>query len=166
MLKRAVVVIFAAMLNPLFAGAAFAQAGIDLMGVGLKLGLVNPDGIDALIGYGALADLGRITPEIMLESNLDYWSDAAYRDLIIGGTAKYMFKSANLKLRPFAGGGVAFHFFKISDDSRTKVGIHFGGGLFYALSAQFDLLADGRYTIVSNASQIALQAGLVYKLTK
>lgn len=166
MLKRAMVVVFAVMLNPLFTDAAFAQTGIDLMGVGLKFGLVNPDGIDAMIGYGALADLGRITPEIMLESNLDYWSEAAFRDLIVGGTAKYMFKSVNLKVRPFAGGGVALHFLKISADARTKAGVHFGGGLFYALSAQFDLLADGRYTIVSNASQIALQAGLVYKLTK
>jgi len=166
MSKRVVAVVFAVMLRPFFADAAFAQAGIDLRGVGLKLGLVNPDGIDAMIGYGALADLGKITPEVMLESNLDYWAEAAFRDLIIGGTAKYMFKNANPTLRPFAGGGVAFHFLKFSDDSRTKVGLHFGGGLFYALSAQLELLADGRYTIVSNASQIALQAGVVYRLTK
>lgn len=164
---------------------AFAQTKIGLNGIGVKIGFVDPEGVNSVIGVGALADLGTITPDIMLEGNLDYWSksegsggvEVSFRDLILGGTGKYLFKTANPKFRPFASGGLAFHFFKAAvdysgpalvdaDNSEMKIGIHVGGGLFYNLSPQLDLLADGRYTIVSDASQIALQAGVVYKLKK
>ncbi len=188
MLKRYVFVVLAILLLGSFSGSAFAQSNIDLNGIGLKLGFVDPEGVESVIGFGALADLGTITPNIMLEANLDYWSksegssslnsiEVSFRDLIVGGTAKYMFKSASPKFRPFVGGGLAFHFFKAavnssnplvgnSDNSEMKIGIHLGGGLFYSLSPQLDLLADGRYTIVSDASQIALQAGVVLRFPK
>jgi len=185
MLKRLVGFVFAVCLSMILTQEAFSQANIGLMGIGAKLGFVDPEGAGSVIGFGALVDLGTITPDIMLEGNLDYWSDSesgggvevSFRDLIIGGTAKYMFKSSNPNFRPFAGGGIAFHFFKAaidfagttqadSDNSETKLGIHVGGGLFYTLSPQLDLIADGRYSIVSDASQLAIQGGVVYKLTK
>jgi len=188
MSKRILVFGVAVLLNLIFSGNTFAQAQIGLNGAGVKLGFVDPEGVSSVIGFGALVDLGTITPDIMLEGNLDYWSksvgsssansaELSFRDLIIGGTAKYMFKNSSPKFRPFASGGLAFHLFKAavkssnpfvgnSDNSELKIGIHLGGGLFYNLSPQLDLLADGRYTIVSDASQIALQAGVVYKLTK
>ncbi len=190
MSKRVLVFAVATLVNFVFAHNILAQAKIGLNGIGIKLGFVDPEGGDnSVIGFGALVDLGTITPDIMLEGNLDYWSKSisstsslgsaefSLRDLILGGTAKYMFKSGNPKFRPFGSGGLAFHFFKAavkstgtfvvsSDNSEMKIGIHLGGGLFYNLSPQLDLLADGRYSIVSDVSQIALQAGVVYKLTK
>jgi opacity protein-like surface antigen len=188
MSKRILVFVVDVLLSLIFSGNTFAQSQIGLNGIGIKLGFVDPEGVDSVIGLGALVDLGMITPSIMLEGNVDYWSKSegtssatsikvSFRDLIIGGTAKYMFKSSNPKFRPFASGGLAFHLFKAavessspffvnSDNSETKLGIHLGGGLFYNLSPQLDLLADGRYTIVSDASQIAIQAGIVYKLKK
>jgi len=186
MLKRYVFVVSAILFGMFFSGNALAQTKIDLNGIGIKLGFVDPEGVNnSVIGFGALVDLGTITPDIMLEGNLDYWSKSqgnsaaefSFRDLILGGTAKYMFKTSNPKFRPFASGGLAFHFYKFSanysgpvlvdtDNSEMKIGIHVGGGLFYNLSPQLDLLADGRYTIVSDASQIAIQAGVVYKFPK
>lgn len=188
MLKRYVLVVLAILVGVFFGGNAFAQSKIDLNGIGIKVGFVDPEGVDSVIGFGALADLGTITPNLMLEANLDYWSksegssslnsiEVSFRDLIVGGTAKYMFKNSSPKFRPFAGGGLALHFFKAavnssnplvgnSDNSEMKIGIHAGGGLFYSLSPQLDLLADGRYTIVSDASQIALQAGVVLRFPK
>jgi len=182
MLRRFIVVAFAVSLCLIVVNPAFSQAKIGLMGVGAKLGFVDPEDVDSVIGFGALADLGTITPNIMLEGNLDYWSkseegggtEVSFRDMSLGGTAKYMFKSSNPKLRPFAGGGIAFHFLKgtvkssgfSADNSDAKIGIHLGGGLFYALSPQLDLLADGRYSIVADANQIAIQGGVVYKLSK
>jgi opacity protein-like surface antigen len=187
MLKRCAAVIVV-LTSVIFARDAFSQSKMGFMGVGAKLGFVDPENVDSVIGFGALVDLGTITPSIMLEGNLDYWSKSegsssvnsvkvSFRDLIIGGTAKYMFKSANPKFRPFASGGLAFHLFKASvessnqfignsDNSETKIGFHLGGGLFYALSPQFDLLVDGRYSIVSDGNQLALQGGVVYKLAK
>jgi len=188
MLKRIVVVIVTVGLGVIFTGAALAQTQISLNGAGIKLGFVDPEVSGAVIGFGALADLGTLTPDIMLEANLDYWSKSfgsssansvkfSFSDLIVGGTAKYLFKNANPKLLPFASGGLAFHFFKtalesssplLDDGSNTelKIGIHVGGGLFYNLSPQLDLLADTRYTIVADVSQFALQAGVLYKLSK
>jgi len=189
MSKRVLMSVVAILLNFVFMHNTFAQTKIDVNGIGIKLGFVDPEGVSSVIGFGALVDLGTITPDIMLEGDLDYWSKSvsstssagsaefSFRDLIIGGTAKYMFKSGNPKFRPFASGGLGFHFFKAaakssglivaeSSNSEMKIGIHLGGGLFYNLSPQLDLLADGRYSIVSDVSQIALQAGVVYKLTK
>jgi opacity protein-like surface antigen len=179
-MKRVLVFLTAVLFSSIITETTFSQSNIGIMGVGGKLGFVNPEEVSAVIGFGALVDLGTITPDIVLEGNLDYWSkskgsgaaETSFRDLILGGTAKYIFKGSNPKLRPFASGGVAFHFFKFDapgdllDDSDIKIGIHLGGGLFYALSPQIDLLADGRYSIVSDVSQLAIQGGIVYKLKK
>lgn len=189
MLKRCVLVLPALLLCLLLTGNVYAQSDIDLKGIGLKVGFVDPEGVDSVIGFGALADLGTITPNIMLEANVDYWSksessgtgtnsvEVSFRDMIVGGTAKYLFNSASPKFRPFVGGGVGFHFFKAavessnpfignSDNSEMKIGIHAGGGFFYSLSSQLDLIVDGRYAIVSDASQVAIQGGVVLRFPK
>jgi hypothetical protein len=190
MLKRCAAVIVV-LVSMIFAREAFSQSNMGFMGVGAKLGLVDPEVVGSVIGFGGLVDLGTITPDIMLEANLEYWSksegvfgaEVSFRDLIIGGTGKYLIKSSNPKFRPFAGGGLALHLFKatskVSDEfedigfgsteassTETRIGFHLGGGLFYELSPQLDLLVDGRYSIVSDANQLALQAGVVYKLVK
>ena len=106
----------------LMASTAIAQIGF--MGIGGRLGYVNPEGdIESTFGFGVVADLGTIVPDLRLEGSLDYWSKSyeagfmflenaewKYSDLMIAATAKYMIPTQG-NIIPFAGGGLALHMF-------------------------------------------------------
>ncbi len=168
------------------ASYGYAQQDIGLKGAGGKLGLVDPENVESVIGIGAFADLGTITPQIQLEGNLDFWSksyksfgaEVSFRDIFLGGTVKYMFQTSNPAWRPFAAGGLGFHFvhFKntgsnfagsvVMEQSDVKIGVDLGGGVFYLLNEQIDLLGELKYRIVSDVNQFTLQAGVLYHLKK
>ena len=167
---------------------ASAQSDLGLQGVGFELGIVGPENADATVGFGAFADLGEITPNMMLEGYLNFWSqsedlftggDASVRDIALGGRAKWMFPVSNPKIKPFAGAGLGIHFLKFEadfppllpftqgfrlEDSSTKVGLDIGGGLMATVNDRTDFIAELWYGFVSDANQLALKAGILYKL--
>lgn len=167
---------------------ASAQADLGLRGAGIELGIVGPEDVDATIGFGIFADLGKITPNMMLEAHLDYWSqsedlftggDASVRDIALGSRAKWMFPVSNPKIKPFAGAGLGIHFLKFEadapptilfpqgftvEDSSTKIGLDIGGGLMATMNDRTDFIAELWYGFVSDANQLALKAGILYKL--
>jgi opacity protein-like surface antigen len=185
---RRVSVLFAILALVVGASAATAAANLGFRGIGGHLDYVDPEHIDSALGFGALVDLGTLTPDIGLEGNLDYWSKsydvltygASFRVISIGATGKYYFAVENAAFRPFAGAGVAIHLSKASVDypagyyfgagsadvSKTKLGIDVCGGTLYAVSPKLDLLGELRYRLVSDVNQIVLRAGVVYKLGK
>lgn len=164
-----------------------SQTNIGLLGVGAKLGYVDPEDIDATFGFGVVADLGTIKPDIALEAELGYWStskdifgmEVTLRDISISATAKYLIKMEG-NIQPYAGGGLGFHMFKSScefqnfytgqkektDDSETKIGFHVCGGGTMVLSPQLTGLAELRYAIIDDASTLSLMAGVIYSLGK
>lgn len=170
-----------------FAGStAFAQANMGFMGIGGKLGLVDPQDIGSTIGFGAFADFGTIAPKFHLEANIDYWNKSenvtggeySIRDLTFGGTVKYVHEVEGQKFKPFGLGGLHLHLLKgesktdatqffpsqTSSSSDTKIGIDLGGGTYYAASPKVDLMAELRYRIVSDANQLVLSAGALFHL--
>jgi opacity protein-like surface antigen len=163
---------------------ALAQSDIGFKRGGVAVGYVSPEDLDGTFGIGVFADLGTITPEIALEPRIDYWStseeafgsEVSIRDIAVGARAKYFFQTSNPKLRPFAGAGLGLHFLNAEvsvsvpgfptiteEESSTKLGLDFGGGISTPLSPQVDLLGELWYGIVSDASQFSLRAGLSYK---
>lgn len=161
----------------------YTQAELGFNGVGGKLGLVDPENVSSVVGFGLFAALGTIAPNIHLEGNLDYWSksegaagaEVSFRDLTLGGTVKYMFPSQNSQITPFVVGGLGFHFFrsKVSlgpfgsaSDSETKIGIDVGGGAVYKATPAVDILAELRYRLVSDINQLCIMAGVLYSLTQ
>jgi len=165
----------------------YSQSGLGFFGIGGKLGLVDPENIDSVIGFGVFGDFGEIAENIRLEGNLDYWSksygsgdfDLSISDLAFTGTVKYVFPTSNEAFRPFAAGGLGVHFVKgkgeykgsnpyleVSEysDTKTKIGIDLGGGVFYGISEKVDLLGELRYRLVSDVNQLTLQIGAMYKL--
>ena len=48
--------------NPLF-----SQSDKDFKGIGVKLGIVDPEDLDATIGFGTFLDLGTIIPNLISE---------------------------------------------------------------------------------------------------
>src|SRR6266849_6789774 len=99
--------------------AKTAKASLGLTGLGVEAGMVDPESAGSTIGFGAFADLGNITPDIKLSSDLGFWSksqndfgsEASIRDISVAARAKYMFHVNSPKLRPYAGAGLGLHFF-------------------------------------------------------
>jgi hypothetical protein len=170
---------------------AFAQADIGLKGAGLKIGIVGPQDVDATVGFAAFADLGQITPNIMMETYIDYWQqsenlftggEATIRDITWGTRAKWMFPVSNPKIKPFAGAGLGVHFLNAKvdvpaqfigpilmpaftlEDSSTKVGLDIGGGVAATINDRTDFIGELWYGFVSDVNQLALNVGFLYKL--
>ncbi len=161
-----------------------AQMDVGLKSVGARISYVNPEGLNSTIGLGGVVALGSITPTIFIEGNLDFWSKSyisgdaktSFRDIAVGGTAKYVFPLDNQAIKPFASGGVAFHILKSevevpeteflgqtiggkSSVTDPKIGIDIGGGAAYAASDKIDVVGQLHYRIVSNFSQFTLSVG-------
>ncbi len=168
------------------APAAMAQSDLGLKHVGVSLGFVSPERLDATFSFGAFADWGQIAPKVTLESRVDHWSwsetllgvESKLRDISVAVRGKYHFETANPKVRPFAGAGLGMHFLnaEVTDtnsspatsvsDSQTKLGLDLGGGLMTPLNPRTDFVGEAWYGIVSDVTQFSIRAGLSYKIGK
>jgi opacity protein-like surface antigen len=158
---------------------------LGLRAIGGSLGFVSPENSDGTYTLGAFADCGRITPNIMLEPHLDYWSKseesfgakASIRDVILGAHAKYMFETTSSSLQPFLGAGLGLHFLHAeatipvpgfpsqnAEDSSTKLGLDIGGGVSTPIGLRSNLGGDVWYGIVSDVSQFSMRLGMSYRL--
>jgi opacity protein-like surface antigen len=163
--------------------AAPAQTQLGLRGAGFTVGFVSPEDVDSVIGIGFFADMGTITDNIRLEPYLDFWSksedvigggEVSVRDMTLGARGKYVFTLAGSEMRPFAGAGLGLHFARAEsttpdfgfgtvsvDDSDTKLGLDFGGGVTAPFSS-FELRGELWYSAVSDFSQLALRFGVMW----
>ena len=167
------------------ARATESGADFGFKRIGGAIQMVGPEDIDATFGFGVFADLGTVAPNIGLEARLDYWSqsedvfgfDTSIRDVTLGARGKYYFQVNHPTIRPFAGLGLGMHFLKAEvevptgptttttvDDSETRLGLDFGGGIRTAISPTLDLHAEGWYGIVSDVNQFSLRVGMSYRL--
>lgn len=188
-MKRVSAALAAAAFCTLLAVDASAQANLAPRGIGLKVGVVNPEDLDSALGIGLIFDLGTIHPNIGFETYAGYWSqteedfgaEVGVRDFSFGAKAKYLFQTSKPSLQPFAGGGLGLHVlnahadidpvyfgntlvFPGSSDSDTevKVGLDLGGGLRYDAGSQFAFFGEGWFSIVSDVSQFSLMIGAEY----
>lgn len=174
-----------------FTVSAFAQTNISLNGVGAKIGFVDPENIESTFGFGAVADLGWITPKIALEGEVLYWKKSydegahwewSYSQLYISALGKYYFEQKKgSKFLPYAGAGIGLVIAKVSSDysgpsdpywggdlntseSETGIGLHFLGGAKMALSPQIDGFAEARFSTGEGADFFGIFAGFIYQL--
>ena len=168
----------------LVAPMASAQSDLGFKRLGASIGIVDPEGFGTTFGLGVFADHGTVTPNISLESRLDYWgksesyfgTEASTRDVALSVRGKYNFETSNPKLRPFLGAGLGVHFLKAevtipppfgpatTSASSTKLGVDLGGGISTPLSPKTDLLGETWFGVVDGANSFALRAGLSFKL--
>jgi len=178
---------FLAILAP---ATAMSQSDMGLKGVGLELGMVDPENIGATFGFALLGDFGTITPNFQLEGNIGYWSKSeevvggksSISDITFGAKGKYVFETNNPSLRPFAGAGLGLHYLRAEatfpdldiggfiipgmsvDDSQLKLGLDLGGGLATSISEKADFIGEMWYSLVSDVNQLSLKVGFMYKL--
>jgi hypothetical protein len=188
-MKRVSAALAAIAFCTLFAANASAQANLSLRGIGLKVGVVNPEDLDAALGLGLVLDLGTLHPNIAFESYAGYWSQtedmygAEYgvRDFSFGAKGKYMFKTSNPTVQPYAGAGLGLHILNAHADTdpvyfggsllypgtsvsetETRIGLDLGGGLRIDRGSQFSFFGEGWFSIVSDVSQFSLMVGAEY----
>lgn len=184
MKKCIVLALVACFCTPVSQNAMASDLGFK--GVGVSVGMVSPEDIDATFGFGVFADHGWITPEIALESHIDYWSksedmgfgEVSIRDIAVGARGKYMFPTSG-RVFPFVGAGLGLHFLNAkvdvpavdlgggviipgytADDSETRLGLDLGGGMKMPVSPKTDFIAEAWYGIVSDVSQFSLRVGM------
>lgn len=188
-MKRISVALAVVAICTMIAAGASAQANVALRGIGLKAGVVNPDNIDATLGIGVIFDLGTLHPDVAFESYAGFWSqtesdfgaEVGVKDFNFGGKAKYMFKTSNPTVQPYAGAGLGFHVLNAhaesspvyfggslvypgysASDTDLKIGLDLGGGLRIDRGSQFAFVTDAWFTIVSDVSHFSLMVGGVY----
>ena len=185
MVKRTV---FVLMIGAIFACTSLALgADIGFKGAHLRAGYVMPeDPIESTIGFGGGVDLGTITDNIGLEVQVFYWSKSydvgtaewTYSDLAIKLHGKYMFPMETFT--PYIGGGLGFHMYSFEweqpsysvggytfaggtyDDSETKIGFHFLGGLQYPFSEKISLIVEAEYDL-ADLDQFIIGGGVAMK---
>lgn len=170
---------------------SFAQADIALKGVGGRLGFVMPTegNIDNTLGFGLQANLGSITPKILLDAYVDYWAKGytavnykwTWSTFGIAAIAKYKIDMEG-SIHPYVGGGLGFNISKSSgkytgpnsslfgqyldsdvSSSTTDVAIHLVGGATMALTPKMDGLAEVKYTL-GGIDNLGIFVGVNYKL--
>jgi hypothetical protein len=171
------------------ASTAMAAADIGVKGVGVRAGVVDPENLDATVGFGFFVDLGTFHPNVAFETYVGYWSksidvglaESSFRDIAVGAKGEYMFPLSNPTIRPFVGAGVSAHFLhgeaSFSDmdlggivvpgmsfgSTETKVGLDLGGGLRAGVADRIDIIGEAWYNIVSDMNQLGITGGLLYK---
>lgn len=164
---------------------AYAETNIGFNGIGGRLGYVMPeDPIDNSLAFGAVADLGQLSPDIDFEANLIYWSNSEgawkWSSFQIDAIAKYKIKTDNPDLRPFVGGGLGFHRGAVSweytdpwsgkkyeeDNSETDIAIVLVGGAKKQVSDNMDGFAELRYSIAGDFDTFGIYVGVIYNLKK
>jgi hypothetical protein len=174
----------------LVASNATAQSDLGFKGAGLAVGFVNPEDMDATVGFGALLNLGTIVPKVMLDAHVDYWStsegqygiEASLRDIAVGARAKYLIDVPSSRIRPFAGGGLSLHFVNAEvtipeqdvmgviipgssvSDSSTKLGLDLGGGFYAPIGPRMNFMTEMWAVVVSDVNQLSFRVGVLYNL--
>jgi opacity protein-like surface antigen len=152
--------------------------GLGIRGVGVRLGLADPEDASSAFMYGLHLDAGQIVPNLHLTPSLEYWSvgtdvglyNTDYSDLAIKVDANLDFPLQDQRLVPYLGGGLGIHRLKFStdapggvDQSDTKLGFTLQGGLRNDFAPNLSLFGEVGYAFVENANQLRLLGGFTYR---
>jgi len=164
---------------------AMAAADFGLKGIGVRVGVVEPENLDTTVGFGLFMDLGTFHPNVAFETYASYWSnsfdvglaESSFSDIVIGAKVEYMFTVSRPTIHPFIGAGLSAHIMKSSasiaaigpfeamnlDATDTKMGLDLGGGLRAGVADQVDIIGEAWYTFVSDFNQLTATGGIAYK---
>lgn len=182
---RAVVVAIGLASLAAAAPAAFAQQSttarepsLGFQGIGVRLGLVDPEDASSTLEIGGHIDAGQIVKGVRLMPVIEYWSlgtdvgpyNSDTSDLSFGADVSVDFPLQNSRMVPYAGGGLGVHFFSfdtnvpnILDDSSTKLGLNIQGGIRNDVMPNLSIFGEARYNFVSDANQLKLLGGFTYR---
>jgi|Deesub1362B_J571_1020462.scaffolds.fasta_scaffold01944_4 opacity protein-like surface antigen len=167
-------------------GMAGAQPNIGLNAIGGKLGYISPeDPFDSVIGFGAVANLGTLTPQIFLRGFVDYWSkseksnvfgtevESSFSSLTFGASGLYYFAAEGSSFQPYAGGGLGFTISKgkssaggyTYSDSDSDISFHVLVGADYPISPNLTGFAEFKYHL-NGVDAWGIYGGVLFSLSK
>jgi len=143
---------------------AHAESDLGVKGLGLSVGALDAEGLTATATLAGLMHLGTIArPDIPWWIFAQYWSKGTnqeYRDWILGTRVAYRFHTKNEAIRPYAGAGVAFHFFRWNSGTEVLhsnvLGFQLGGGVGFMFSDDFELAGEAWFDFNQEFNQFSL----------
>lgn len=165
-----------------------SQTEFGLNSAGLKLGYIKPDNMDNTVGFGLVADVGKIDM-FSINAYLDYWAksytEEMYWDwqwsvvsLAVLGTYDFELQSP---FKPYLGAGIGFDIStwkseynnplagsdllidEKSSESDFDLAVHLLGGARYALTPQVEGFIEIKYT-TGGIDYFGAYAGVRYTL--
>jgi len=148
-----------------------------------RVGFVKPEDIDGTFIVSAAADLGKLTPDLGLEVNADFWSksegvldeDWTWTNLGFLANVRYMFVTGS-SFHPFAFGGLGLHYWKASWDcpqcqgylvdlstDGIEFGFNFGAGAEFGKGNMIPVVRAG-FNSNGGADYIFVQGGLKFPM--
>ncbi|HET9951831.1 MAG TPA: outer membrane beta-barrel protein [Candidatus Eisenbacteria bacterium] len=173
-----------------FTGHAFAQqsqpaqseAGLGIKGIGVRLGLVDPEDASSALMYGVHVDAGQLVKGVHLIPSVEYWNvgtdlggyHADVNDLAIRLGVNFDFPLQGQRFTPYLGGAFGYHHVKSETNaplapgaadpnfSDDKFGFDVQGGARNQFTPNLSMFGELGYSFVSDASQLRLLGGLTY----
>ena len=171
---------------------AMAQADLGFKAVGVEGGFVSPENIDGTVGFGLFTNMGSLTPNIGLSTNLGYWSkswgvsgigETSVRDISVMTRATYYFHTSTARFTPYAGVGLGIHVLQSKvelaeqdlgggivipgmslEDTMTKLGVDLGAGFKTPITPSANLVTGVWYGLVSDVNQMSMKLGVEFAL--
>ena len=163
---------------PAFAQYSNQATGLGIRGLGVRIGLTDPEDASSALMYGVHVDAGTIVSNVRLIPSLEYWSvgtdvgiyNTDCSDLAVKVDANVDFPLQDQRLVPYLGGGIGLHRVKfdsnvpgVADASDNKIGFSLQGGLRNEFTPNLSLFGELGYSFVENANQLRLLGGFTYK---
>jgi opacity protein-like surface antigen len=154
------------------------EPGIGLKGIGVRLGLDDPEGASSAFMYGLHVDAGEFVRNVHLVPSVEYWSvgndigayNSDFSDLAFRLGVNFDFPLQDQRLVPYLGGGFGLHHIKfdtnvplVPDASDTKFGLDVQGGARNQFTPNLSLFGELGYSFVSDSNQLRLLGGLTYQ---
>ena len=170
----------------IFASQAFAQqqatasdnTGLGLKGIGVRIGLADPEDASSALLLGAHIDAGEFVKNVHVVPSVEYWSvgndvgayNADFSDLALRLGVNVDFPLQGQRITPYLGGGLGLHHLKfdtnvpgVQDESDTKFGLDVQGGARNDFTPNLSLFGELGYSFVSDANILRLLGGLTYR---
>lgn len=165
------------MASPVFAQQADQTGGLGLKGLGVRIGLTDPEGGSSALMYGVHLDAGELVNHVHLVPSVEYWNvgndvaqyNSDLSDLAFRLGVNFDFPLQDQRMVPYLGGGIGLHRFSfdtnvpgVDSSSDTKFGIDIQGGARNQFTPNLSLFGELGYSFVSDANQLRLLGGLTY----
>ncbi|HEY6572175.1 MAG TPA: outer membrane beta-barrel protein [Candidatus Eisenbacteria bacterium] len=162
---------------PAVAQQAEDTSGLGLKGIGVRLGLADPEDASSALTMGVHIDAGTLVRNVHVVPSVEYWNvgndvgpyNTDFSDLAFRLGINFDFPLQDQRMVPYLGGGIGIHRFSfdtnvpnIDDDSRTKIGLDVQGGARNQFTPNLSMFGELGYSFVSDANTLRLIGGLTY----
>jgi len=136
-------------------------SAFGMSGFGAKLGYLTPENLDGTMAISGHLEFAQPASRLHLIPSVMFWNSNNLSDVSANADLYYHFAPEGL-MTPYVGAGLGVNFFNHdgSDQSATKLGANFFGGLRLP-AAGFHYFVEGRYT-ASDISQFGVMGGITF----